>query len=202
MQTLDWVTRFLWYLARAARRKFCFGNPRARSAEKNFATVDRVTRFLWLLARAARRKFCFCKTGARSAEKKFATLDWVTCFLWYLARGARRKFCICNSGAHRAEKNFCNAGLGHPFSLASDARSGEKILQRWSRSPVRSDWVTRFLWYLARAARRKSCPSYNRSPVFSGIWRAQRGENFAFATLARAARRKILQAMNLQKTQW
>ena len=64
----DWVTRFLWYLARAARRKFCFGNPRARSAEKNFATVDRVTRFLWLLARAARRKFCFCKTGARSAE--------------------------------------------------------------------------------------------------------------------------------------
>ena len=48
-----------------------------------------------------------------------------------------------------------NAGLGHPFSLASDARSGEKILQRWSRSPVRSDWVTRFLWYLARAARRK-----------------------------------------------
>ena len=157
MQTLDWVTRFLWYLARAARRKFCFGNPRARSAEKNFATVDRVTRFLWLLARAARRKFCFCKTGARSAEKKFATLDWVTCFLWYLARGARRKFCICNSGAHRAEKNFCNAGLGHPFSLASDARSGEKILQRWSRSPVRSDWVTRFLWYLARAARRKFC---------------------------------------------
>ena len=85
----------------------------------------------------------------------FATLNCVNGFLWYLARGARRKFCICNSGAHRAEKNFCNAGLGHPFSLASDARSGEKILQRWSRSPVRSDWVTRFLWYLARAARRK-----------------------------------------------
>ena len=50
-----------------------------------------------------------------------------------------------------------NAGLGHPFSLASSARSAEKILQRWSRSPVRSDWVTRFLWYLARAARRKFC---------------------------------------------
>ena len=31
------------------------------------------------------------------------------------------------------------------------------------------------------------------SPVFSSIWRAQRGENFAFATLARAARTKILQ---------
>ena len=31
---------------------------------------------------------------------------------------------------------------------------------------------------------------------------AQRRENFAFATPARAARRKIVQAMNLQKTQW
>ena len=30
------------------------------------------------------------------------------------------------------------------------------------------------------------------SPVFSGFWGAQRGENFVFATLARAARRKIL----------
>ena len=40
MQTLDWVTRFLWYLARAARRKFCFCNPSARSAEKNFASDE------------------------------------------------------------------------------------------------------------------------------------------------------------------
>ena len=47
--TLDWVTCFLWYLARAARRKFCFCNPSARSAEKNFATLDQVTRFLWYL---------------------------------------------------------------------------------------------------------------------------------------------------------
>ena len=29
--------------------------------------------------------------------------------------------------------------------------------------------------------------------VVSGIWRAERGENFAFAILARTARRKILQ---------
>ena len=49
LTTLDWVTRFLWYLARAARRKFCFCNPSARSAEKNFATLDQVTRFLWYL---------------------------------------------------------------------------------------------------------------------------------------------------------
>jgi hypothetical protein len=47
--TLDWVTCFLWYLARAARRKICFCNPSARSAEKNFATLDQVTRFLWYL---------------------------------------------------------------------------------------------------------------------------------------------------------
>ena len=32
---------------------------------------------------------------------------------------------------------------------------------------------------------------WTRSPVFSGIWRAQRGENFTFATLARAAQRKF-----------
>ena len=32
--TLDWVTRFLWYLARAARRKFGFCNPGASRAEK------------------------------------------------------------------------------------------------------------------------------------------------------------------------
>ena len=69
--TLDWVTCFLWYLARAARRKI-------------LTTLDWVTRFLWYLARAARRKFCFCNPSARSAEKNFATLDQVTRFLWYL----------------------------------------------------------------------------------------------------------------------
>ena len=36
LTTLDWVTRFLWYLARAARRKIYFCNPGARSAEKIF----------------------------------------------------------------------------------------------------------------------------------------------------------------------
>ena len=46
---LDWVTCFHCYLARAARRKFCFCNPSARSAGKNFATLVQVTRFLWYL---------------------------------------------------------------------------------------------------------------------------------------------------------
>ena len=49
--------------------------------------------------------------------------------------------------AQRGEK-FCNARLGHPFSLVSGARSAEKIL-------TTLNWVTCFLWYLARAARRK-----------------------------------------------
>ena len=80
----DRVTRFLWFLERAARRKFCFCNPSARSAEKNFAMLDGVTCFHCYLARAARRKFCFCNPSARSAEKNFATLDQVTRFLWYL----------------------------------------------------------------------------------------------------------------------
>ena len=40
LAVLDWVTRFLWHLARAAQRKFCFCNPSARSAEKNFASDE------------------------------------------------------------------------------------------------------------------------------------------------------------------
>ena len=100
LQTLDWVTRFLWYLARAARRKFCFCNPGARSAEKNFATLGWVTRILWYLARAARsakkilllqpwraqrgENFCNARlghpfslvSGARSAEKISLGQHW------------------------------------------------------------------------------------------------------------------------------
>ena len=53
--------------------KFCFCNPSARSAEKNWATLDWVTQFLWYRARAARRKFCFCNPSARSAEKTCAS---------------------------------------------------------------------------------------------------------------------------------
>ena len=82
--------------------------------------------------------------------------DRVTRFLWFLERAARRKFCFCNPSARSAEKNFAFATL-------------------------------------ARAAWRKILQRQTGSPVFSGIWRAQRGEKFAFATLARAARRKILQ---------
>ena len=108
---------------------------------------------------------------------------------------------------------------------AKEARSAEKILllQNW-RAQRGGNFATlvqvtgqvrrgvRFLWYLARAARRKILQAMNLqktqssgqtgSPSFSGIGRAQRAENFAFATPARAARRKIVQAMNLQKTQW
>ena len=55
----DWVTQFLWYRARAARRKFGFCNPSARSAEENCASdefaedamVERrkaCTKYFWL----------------------------------------------------------------------------------------------------------------------------------------------------------
>ena len=98
---------FLWYLARAARRTFCFCYPGARSAEKIFA---------------------FCNPGARSAEKNLSTLDWVTRFLWYVARAARRKFCFCNLGARSTEKNCATPGWVTRFSLVSGARSAENIL--------------------------------------------------------------------------
>ena len=82
LQTLEWVTRFLWHLGRAARRKM-------------LTTLDWVTRFLWYLARAARRKM-------------LSTLDWVTRFLWYLARAARRKFYFCNLSCHWVSADLKN----------------------------------------------------------------------------------------------
>ena len=124
LTALHWITCFLWYLARAARRKFCFCNPSARSAEKNFATLDWVTRFLWYLARAARRKFCFCDPGTRNAGKKnFATLVQVTRFLWYLemlgqhwvsADGKNTKVerFICRKHNGRAKKSLQKAFFG------------------------------------------------------------------------------------------
>ena len=48
--------------------------------------------------------------------------------------------------AQRGE-NFDNARLGHPFSLVSSARSAKAIL-------TSLNWVTCFLCYLARGARR------------------------------------------------
>ena len=51
-------------------------------------------------------------------------------------------------GARSTENKIDNARLGHPFSLASRARSAEKIL-------TTLDWLSRFLWYLARAAQRE-----------------------------------------------
>ena len=91
----------------------------------------------------------------------------------YLARAARRK--------------FLNARLGHPFSLVSAACTAEKIL----------------ILQPGHAQRREILQRLFGSPVFSGIWRAQRGENFATLDgvsiflwyLARAARRKILQRL-------
>ena len=40
LTTLDWVTRFLWYLARAARRKFYFCNLGARSVDLSYHWVS------------------------------------------------------------------------------------------------------------------------------------------------------------------
>ena len=62
--------------------------------------------------------------------------------------------------------NHATRGADKIFTLPTMRRAAQR------KFLTTLDWVTRFLWYLARA---------------------QRGENFAFATLARAARRKIRQ---------
>jgi len=79
------------------------------------------------------------------------------------ARSAEKILLLQNWRAQRGEK-ICNARLGHLFSLVSGARSAEKILhlQFW-RAPRGEKFLQR----------------WTRSPVFSGIRRAQRGENFA-----------------------
>ena len=84
--TLDWVTCFLWYLARAARRKI-------------LTTLDWVTRFLWYLARAARRKFYFCNLGARSVDLSY---HWVSADL----KNTKVEPCICTKHNARATKNL------------------------------------------------------------------------------------------------
>ena len=77
------------------------------------------------------------------------------------------------SGIWRAQRGetLCNARLGHPFSLASGMRSTKMFL-------TTLDWVTCFLWYLARTARRNTLQLETGSPVFPGIWHAQHEEIF------------------------
>ena len=66
-------------------KKFCFCNPGARSAEKNFVNARLGHPFSLV-------------SGARSAKEILTALHWVICFLWYLAHAARRKFCWDNTG--------------------------------------------------------------------------------------------------------
>ena len=86
LTTLNWVTCFLWYLARAARRKM-------------LTTLDWVTRFLWYLARAARRKFYFCNLGARSVD---------LCYHWVSAdlKNTKVEPCICRKHDGTATTNL------------------------------------------------------------------------------------------------
>jgi hypothetical protein len=71
---------------------------------------------------------------------------------------------------------FGNARLGHPFSVAPGARRAAKILFVCILIARSAEQILGNVRYLARAARRKCWP-------MSEIWRAQRGENLAVATM-------------------
>ena len=68
---------------------------------------------------------------------------------------------------------FCNVRLGHPFSVASGARSAEEI---WLLQPK-------------RAQRGQKFGNARLGHPFSLVSGARRGEDFTFATLARPAQR-------------
>ena len=79
--------------------------------------------------------------------------------------------------AQRGQK-LCNARLGHPFSLVSGAHSAEKML----------------LLQLLRAQHEDNFDNAKVDHLFSLVSGARSAEkHFAFATLARAARTKIVQ---------
>ena len=68
LTTLDWVTRFLWYLARAARRKFYFCNLGARSVDLSYH---------WVSAdlKNTRGKPCICRKHNGRATKNLQTVQ-------------------------------------------------------------------------------------------------------------------------------
>ena len=120
---------------------------------------------------------------------------------------------VAVSGVSRAQLggNICNARRGQSFCVVSGGRSEEKILLSQSshgsaaKNLATLEWVTRFVWYMARTARKmflhyqtdhqivsRTCKS--RQFTVSGArgaekmllvqaWRAQREENFDNAKL-------------------
>ena len=140
-------------LASGARsaEKILFLQPSvAPSAENFLATPVWVTLFLWHLARAARRNF-------------LTTPDWVTGFLLHLARAQRAENFVFATLLRPARRIFLQRQAGSPVSLVSGTRSAQKNLllqpccvQRGENFSQRQTWL----------------------PVFSNLWRAQRGENF------------------------
>ena len=152
LTTLDWVTRFLWYVARAARRKFYFCNLGARSVDLSYHWVSADLKNKKVAPCICRKHngratknlqkvFYFCNLGARSVDLSY---HWVSADL----KNTKVEPCICRKHNGRATKNlqkvfsarsaekiwllqnwraqrgekFCNARLGHPFSLVSGAR--------------------------------------------------------------------------------
>ena len=128
LTTLDWVTRFLWYVARAARRKFYFCNLGARSVDLSYHWVSADLKNKKVAPCICRKHngratknlqkvFYFCNLGALCTDLSY---HWVSADL----KNTKVEPCICRKHNGRATKN-----LQKVFS----ARSAEKILllQPW-----------------------------------------------------------------------
>ena len=69
MATPGWVSRFLWYLARAARRKFGFCNRVARTTEKILSNAILGQPFCLVSGARSVKKILLCNLVARTTEK-------------------------------------------------------------------------------------------------------------------------------------
>ena len=114
LTTLDWVTRFLWYLARAARRKFYFCNLGARSVDLSYH---------WVSADLKNTKVepCICRKHNGRATKNLQKVFFgiflqkpdVRAYFFFLAKSLLQNGQKCNFSA--PGKNFRSGATGRNF---------------------------------------------------------------------------------------
>ena len=124
MTTLDWVTCFLWYLARAARRKFYFCNLGARSVDMSYHWVSAD-----LNTKVERRKTC--KKYFRNTMLENPNPD--ATFFAYV----KLLISLLNGAFFRLGDNFSVRGYGAKFWAAdfhqlfkADSKNPSRLLLR------------------------------------------------------------------------
>jgi hypothetical protein len=174
LTTLDWVTRFLWYVARAARRKFYFCNLGARSVDLSYHWVSADLKNKKVAPCICRKHngratknlqkvFYFCNLGALCTDLSY---HWVSADL----KNTKVEPCICRKHNGRETKNLQKVFFsvffrkpeprGHVFCLCKTAHflikrctfsAREKFFAPGrSRTPGQDFWRRSLTNYLSR----------------------------------------------------